>query len=224
MTIFGAFFSGVSGIHANAQALGTISDNIANVNTTAYKRAETRFQNLVTTPPIPAPFYLPAGVETSVHNLIDRQGLLQASQSDTHLGIVGQGFFVVADVLNANNTTPFQFTRAGEFEPDKDGNLKNTAGFFLRGWPLDADGNIPTNQTDLSATETVNITEITGLASATSTVGIQANLQASQAVTSAPQDLSTATVTNGDTDLSTIAGPLANGTTITIDAIGAVNT
>ena len=225
MTIFGAFFSGVSGIHANAQALGTISDNIANVNTTGYKRAETRFQNLVTTPPIPAPFYLPAGVQTSVHNLIDRQGLLTASESNTHLGIVGQGFFVVADVNNANNTTgTFQYTRAGEFEPDKDGNLRNTAGLFLRGWPLDADGKIPTNQNDLSATETVNITEITGLASATSTVDIKANLQASQAVASAPQDLSTATVTNGDTDLSTGAPALVNGTTITINAVGAVNT
>ena len=225
MTIFGAFFSGVSGIHANAQALGTISDNIANVNTTGYKRAETRFQNLVTTPPIPAPFYLPAGVQTSVHNLIDRQGLLTASESNTHLGIVGQGFFVVADVNNANNTTgTFQYTRAGEFEPDKDGNLRNTAGLFLRGWPLDADGEIPTNQNDLSATETVNITEITGLASATSTVDIKANLQASQAVASAPQDLSTAAVTNGDTDLSTGAPALVNGTTITINAVGAVNT
>ena len=224
MTIFGAFFSGVSGIHANAQALGTISDNIANVNTTGYKRAETRFKNLVTTPPIPAPFYLPAGVQTSVHNLIDRQGLLQASQSNTHLGIVGQGFFVVADVINANNTTPFQFTRAGEFEPDKDGNLRNTAGFFLRGWPLDVDGNIPTLQSDLSVTETVNITEITGLASATSTVDIQGNLQASQAVTSAPQDLSTAVVTNGDTDLSTGVPALTNATTITVDAVGAVST
>jgi flagellar hook protein FlgE len=225
MTIFGAFFSGVSGIHANAQALGTISDNIANVNTTGYKRAETRFKNLVTTPPIPAPFYLPAGVQTSVHNLIDRQGLLQASQSNTHLGIVGQGFFVVADVNNANNTTgTFQYTRAGEFEPDQDGNLRNTAGFFLRGWPLDANGKIPTNQKDLSATETVNITEITGIASATSAVNIQANLQASQRVTSAPQDLSTAAVTNGDTDLSTGAPSLTNGTTITADAVGAVST
>ena len=225
MTIFGAFFSGVSGIHANAQALGTISDNIANVNTTGYKRVETRFKNLVTTPPIPAPFYLPAGVQTSVHNLIDRQGLLQASESNTHLAIVGQGFFVVADVINADNTTgTFQYTRAGEFEPDKDGNLRNTAGFFLRGWPLDASGTIPTNQTDLSATETVNITEITGIASASSTVDIQANLQASQAVTTAPQDLSTALVANGDTDLSAGTPALTNGTTITVDAVGQVST
>jgi len=221
MSIFGALFSGVSGLNANAQAMGTISDNISNVNTTGYKRTETRFKNFVTTPAT-ATFYTPGGVQSTIQNLIDRQGLLQASQSNTHLGIVGQGFFVVADIINANSTSgTFQYTRAGEFEPDKDGNLRNTAGFFLRGWPIDANGNITSNQSDLSATETVNITGVTGTASATSTVTIQANLQASQAVTSAPQDTTTATVTNGDTALSTAR---TNGDTITINSIGTVNT
>lgn len=221
MSIFGALFSGVSGLNANAQAMGTISDNISNVNTTGYKRTETRFKTFVTTPAT-ATFYTPGGVQSTIQNLIDRQGLLQASQSNTHLGIVGQGFFVVADIINANSTSgTFQYTRAGEFEPDKDGNLRNTAGFFLRGWPIDANGNITSNQSDLSATETVNITGVTGTASATSTVTIQANLQASQAVTSAPQDTTTATVTNGDTALSTA---LTNGDTITINSIGTVNT
>ena len=224
MSIFGALFSGVSGLNANAQAMGTISDNISNVNTTGYKRTETRFSTFVTTPAT-ATFYTPGGVQSSIQNLIDRQGLLQASQSNTHLGIVGQGFFVVADVISANSTSgTFQYTRAGEFEPDKDGNLRNTAGFFLRGWPIDANGNITSNQSDLSATETVNITGVTGTASATDTVNIQANLQASQAVTSAPQDLTTATVTNGDTDLSTATPALANGDTITVNAVGGTET
>jgi flagellar hook protein FlgE len=224
MSIFGALFSGVSGLNANAQAMGTISDNISNVNTTGYKRAETRFKTFVTTPAT-ATFYTPGGVQSTIQNLIDRQGLLQASQSNTHLGIVGQGFFVVADTISANNTSgTFQYTRAGEFEPDKDGNLRNTAGFYLRGWPIDANGNITSNQSDLSVTETVNITGVTGTASATSTVNIQANLQASQAVTSAPQDLTTAVVTDGDTNLSTATPPLTALEQITIDAVGTVNT
>ncbi len=33
MSIFGAMFSGVTGLNANSQALGMIADNIANVNT-----------------------------------------------------------------------------------------------------------------------------------------------------------------------------------------------
>ena len=152
MSIFGAMFSGVSGLNANAQQMGAIADNISNVNTTGYKRTETRFKTLVTTPAT-ATFYTPGGVASTIHNLIDLQGLLQASQSNTHLGIVGQGFFVVADVVGANNTTgTFQYSRAGEFEPDKDGNLRNTAGFFLRGWRIDSTGAITSNRSDLAAT------------------------------------------------------------------------
>ena len=220
MSIFGAMFSGVSGLNANAQSMGTIADNISNVNTTGYKRTETRFKTLVTTPPT-ATFYTPGGVQATIHNLIDRQGLLQASQSNTHLGIVGQGFFVVADIVNADSTTgTFQYTRAGEFEPDKDGNLRNTAGFYLRGWPIDSNGNITSNRSDLSATETVNITGLTGTASATTAVTIQANLQASQSVTTAPNDVTTATVADGDTALTAATPALTNGDTITVQ-IGA---
>lgn len=216
MSIFGAMFSGVSGLNANAQQMGAIADNISNVNTTGYKRTETRFKTLVTTPAT-ATFYTPGGVASTIHNLIDRQGLLQASQSNTHLGIVGQGFFVVADVVGANNTTgTFQYSRAGEFEPDKDGNLRNTAGFFLRGWRIDSTGAITSNRSDLAATETVNVTGLTGTASATSAVTIQANLQASQAVTSAPSDVTTATVATADTLLTAATPALANNDTITV--------
>lgn len=220
MSIFGAMFSGVSGLNANAQQMGAIADNISNVNTTGYKRTETRFKTLVTTPAT-ATFYTPGGVASTIHNLIDRQGLLQASQSNTHLGIVGQGFFVVADVVGANNTTgTFQYSRAGEFEPDKDGNLRNTAGFFLRGWRIDSTGAITSNRSDLAATETVNVTGLTGTASATSAVTIQANLQASQAVTNAPSDVTTATVATADTLLTAATPALTNGDTITVQ-IGA---
>ena len=48
MSIYGAMFSGVSGLNANSQALGAIADNITNVNTIGYKSTEVRFQTLVT--------------------------------------------------------------------------------------------------------------------------------------------------------------------------------
>ena len=39
MSLFGSLFSGVSGLNAQSRAMGMISDNVANVNTTAYKGA-----------------------------------------------------------------------------------------------------------------------------------------------------------------------------------------
>ena len=48
MSLFGALFSGVSGLNAQSRAMGMISDNVANVNTTAYKGAQAQFANMVT--------------------------------------------------------------------------------------------------------------------------------------------------------------------------------
>jgi len=48
MSIYGAMFSGVSGLAAQSQALGMISDNISNVNTVGYKATKARFSTLVT--------------------------------------------------------------------------------------------------------------------------------------------------------------------------------
>ena len=43
MSLFGSLFSGVSGLAAQSRAMAMISDNVANVNTTAYKRASAEF-------------------------------------------------------------------------------------------------------------------------------------------------------------------------------------
>jgi hypothetical protein len=48
MSINSAMLAGVSGLVANSSALAAISDNIANVNTTSYKRNQVNFTNMVT--------------------------------------------------------------------------------------------------------------------------------------------------------------------------------
>ena len=48
MSILGAMFTAVSGVNAQSRSLGHISDNIANSQTTGYKRVETRFETLIT--------------------------------------------------------------------------------------------------------------------------------------------------------------------------------
>ena len=48
MSINSALLAGVSGLIANSSALAAISDNIANTNTTAYKRTQINFANVVT--------------------------------------------------------------------------------------------------------------------------------------------------------------------------------
>lgn len=47
MSIFGSMKTAVSGMNAQANKLSTVSDNIANVNTTGYKSASTSFSSLI---------------------------------------------------------------------------------------------------------------------------------------------------------------------------------
>lgn len=186
MSISAALFTGASGLNATSQAMGIISDNIVNINTTGYKRTAARFSSFV---PVPATdtFYSPGGVRSFPSPLVDQQGLLTASNSDTDFAISGNGFFVVNEISNPTAITgEFLFTRAGSFTTDKDGNLRNTAGFFLRGWPIDATGAIPSNRTDLLVTETVNVKNLTGTAEATTAVSFQANLNADETQVAAP--------------------------------------
>ena len=49
MSLFGAMNTAVSGLSAQSNAFGNISDNVANSQTTGYKRVDTSFQDYLTT-------------------------------------------------------------------------------------------------------------------------------------------------------------------------------
>ena len=68
MSIFGSMKTAVSGMNAQANRLSTVSDNIANVNTTGYKSASTAFSSLVL--PSTSGNYSSGSVETSIQRSI----------------------------------------------------------------------------------------------------------------------------------------------------------
>ena len=181
MSIFGAMNSAVSGLFAQSQSLGMISDNISNVNTVGYKGTVANFSTLVTANAT-VNSYSPGGVRSRPLQLVDQQGLLQASSTETDVAVSGRGFFVVNESAKPTTGDQFLFTRAGSFRPDENGDLVNAAGFFLQGWPTDINGNVTTgNQSVLSDLKTINVSGLTGLATATTNVKIGANLPATDA-------------------------------------------
>lgn len=178
MSLYGALFTGVSSMAANSRALGISSNNIANVNTIGYKASVAQFETLLSRD-TPAYDYSTGGVRVAAQARVSAQGLTQATDSGTDLAISGQGFFVVNGRPEAvNGNAGVLYTRAGSFTPDEDGNLRNVQGYYLMGIPLNEAGTI---ETSISNLRPVNLSEMTGTASATRNVSLRANLKASTA-------------------------------------------
>jgi flagellar hook protein FlgE len=194
MSISSAMLSGVSGLVANSAALAAISDNIANVNTVGYKRNDTSFQSIVTGSATRGS-YNAGGVLASTRQAVSQQGLLQQTSSSTDLGIAGAGFFITTDKAeNVSATDSRTFTRAGSFQVDSQGYLRNAAGLYLQGWPVNAQGELETDPSDLTRLRSINVGAVGGTADPTTRVTVNANLQASQDVS--PQEASYNVATN----------------------------
>jgi flagellar hook protein FlgE len=180
MGLFGALYTGVSGLNAQAQAQSTISENVSNVNTVGYKRVQTDFSTLVVESSPRA--YSPGGVLTSTSYGITDEGTLQGTTSETDIGISGPGFIIVNQVANPTIQDEFLYTRAGKFTTDENKNLKNTAGYYLQGWKLDNLGNLPTTNSSLVSLQTINLDNIPGISVTTKNVTAYLQLPASSPI------------------------------------------
>nr|AAD33398.1 flagellar hook protein FlgE [Sinorhizobium meliloti] len=123
--------TGVSGMNAQSNRLSTVAENIANANTTGYKRASTEFSSMIL--PSGNGSYNSGGVQTEVRYSISQQGATTFTTSASDLAIDGGGFFIVE---GANGQE--YLTRAGSFVPDSEGNLVNASGFTLMGYEYEA--------------------------------------------------------------------------------------
>jgi flagellar hook protein FlgE len=192
MSLYGALFGGVSGLRAQSSKIGAISDNIANVNTVGYKQASAEFETLVVNSSSTGS-YQTGGVRGGTRLAVSKQGLLSSTDAPTDIAMSGQGFFVVRSAANStsgdSSALPL-FTRAGSFRQDALGNFVNAQGFFLQGWPLDRNGQLPgegdninqTSSANFDSLETVNVESASGVAQATSVIELGANLDAGETV------------------------------------------
>ncbi|MDO8900848.1 MAG: flagellar hook protein FlgE [Phenylobacterium sp.] len=185
MSINSAMLAGVSGLTANSSALAAISDNIANINTVAYKRNQVNFANIVTAQAVTGR-YSAGGVQGLTRQYISQQGLIQSANSSTDLAISGDGFFIVTEKgFGLTDADKRVFTRAGSFNVDSDGYLRNDAGFYLQGWPIAADGTINYNPSDLTELNSINVKNLGSAVQATANVTLNANLDKRQTISAA---------------------------------------
>jgi flagellar hook protein FlgE len=157
----------VSGMQANSNWLTTISQNVANANTSGYKDVETEFSALVDQSD--GSQSQVAGVTTSMRSLNALQGQDEATTTPTDLSVQGAGFFVVS-----NASGDIFFTRNGSFVPDASGNLVNSAGYYLMGASLS--GGSPGNISSLASLVKVNVAAAGEAATPSTAATLTANL------------------------------------------------
>ena len=110
------------------------------------------------------------------------QGTITQTDNPLGLAIAGQGFFAVSQQNGEMNNLPTfspqqYYTRAGDFQMDKNGYLVNSAGEFLNGWPVNPQTGV-VNQNTLPP---IQVTQTVYNPVATSNVTLSANLPATPA-------------------------------------------
>lgn len=186
MSLFGSLYTAVSGLGAQSQATAIISNNIANVNTTGFKRSEAAFAALVTVESASAR-YSPGAVKVHRLQQVDQQGQIAQTGSSLDVAISGDGFFTVRGENDLELPGDFKYTRNGQFNEDEEGILQNSAGQYLYGWPVDdefADPNVGPDQTiynpDVSALVPVDVSLAAGQSRVTTEGVLGLNLDADE--------------------------------------------
>jgi flagellar hook protein FlgE len=239
MSLFGAMNTAISGLNSQAAAFSNISDNVANSQTVGFKRVDTSFEDILTQSTALTNESGSAIAIPSYQNNI--QGTISQTDNPLGLAISGQGFFPVSVSQGETPTgqpdlssTP-AYTRAGDFQMDKNGYLVNSAGNYLNGWTVDSATGlvntnslvpiqvnqstynpVPTSTLDLSANLPANppIDSTTGLADpVTSQVTVYDSVGAAHAVTLSWSQVADPSNTTGTT-------PLANTWVLTVTASG----
>ena len=213
MSIFGSMKTSVSGMNAQANKLSTVSDNIANVNTTAYKSATASFSSLIL--PSGGGNYNSGSVETNVSYSVSQQGDAISTNSGTDLSIRGAGFFVVQ---GADGKTVL--TRAGDFTPDANGNLVNSAGYTLMGYSY-ASGAPAVVVNGFDGLVPINVNQ-NGLASEASTTGtFKGNLNSNATVVTSSSTVALpSTGYTGSSNTATVTSDTQKSSVVAYDKLG----
>ncbi|NJM51338.1 MAG: flagellar hook-basal body protein [Sphingomonadales bacterium] len=131
----GAFYIGATGLNAQQRGLDVIANNVANINTLAFKRTEMRFSELLS-PPVDAnqsadnvrpSANISNGVKSTEAMRIYEQGDLRQTRNPLDLAIQGDGF---VEVLGPNGTS--LLWRGGSLSIGEDGYLQTESGLTLR--------------------------------------------------------------------------------------------
>ena len=139
MSLYSAFYSGLSGLSTNANALNVIGNNLSNINTVGFKGSSTTFRDIfstslggVSTQGNGNPIQFGLGVQTNSVSQDFSQSSFQSTGNALDMGIQGNGFFT----LQTSDGRQV-FSRAGNFTRNTSGYLVASDGANVMGWNRD---------------------------------------------------------------------------------------
>ena len=151
MSLSSAMLVGFTGIKSNSVSVDTVGDNLANLNTTAFKSQRTLFETLLyqtvsegegpsATGGGTLPFQIGFGSTVAAVQRSFSQGGIEGTGFQADLAVEGDGFFILADPSAGR-----LYTRDGAFSLDATQTYVATSGAPVQVFPADADGNIDTS-------------------------------------------------------------------------------
>lgn len=169
-------YSGISGLYTNGEGMAVIGNNISNVNTIGYKQSRAVFSDMLSTTINQG--QIGRGEQIQSVQSIFSQGSFENTGSATDLAVQGTGMFVLSD---ANGSGRF-YSRAGAFSFDRNQVLTNADGYKVQGFGI-------SNGISNGVLDTIDLTKFANVApKATATMGIVANLDATQVTPAAIWD------------------------------------
>lgn len=201
------FSIALSGLKADSIALNTIGNNLANLNTTAYKGQTTTFEDLfyqqIGTSGASNPIQVGVGTRVSGTETSFAEGSSSPTTGSSNMALTGDGFFVVQQ----NGVQ--SLTRAGDFQLDSSGNLTTIDGESVMGYPA-VNGVVGASSTLTPITLPVGLTEP---AQATRNMAVTVNLNSAAATGSTFTSPVTVYDTLGESHVATITYTKTSGTT-----------
>jgi flagellar hook protein FlgE len=138
-----SFFIPLTGLESDSTALNTIANNLANMNTTAFKSESTNFSDLfyqqIGSTGAGDPIAVGAGTKVASNAVSFTQGSINSTGNATDVALNGSGFFVIG-----NGQGGYEYSRAGDFSIDSNGNLVTSSGLSVVGYPA-VNGVVNTN-------------------------------------------------------------------------------
>ena len=139
MSLYSAFYSGLSGLSTNANVLNVIGNNLSNINTVGFKGSSTTFRDIFSTSLTGTatqgngnPIQFGLGVQVNSVSQDFSQSSFQATGNALDMAIQGNGFFT----LQTSDGRQV-FSRAGNFTRNNDGFLVASDGANVMGWNRD---------------------------------------------------------------------------------------